>query len=331
MSELDLTNPEQFQQALAQAAELDEAGDTGEAEVVDAPVEEIAPEETPTESEEADDGIEDVVVTDKGKMVPYSRIKDMAAKLQSERDGRIQSDTQLRTFLDAMNAKEERERAPQRQEAAKQITNPFDKDTQPVEYLEMENKILAEEMKAIRQEMQREKQQQSTMTQAQQMLASAGAELNAAEANGIIPDANDRAKYLIDAKAAEISLFARNEQEFTQALDNDKLALIGAAKKQGKSIAEITKVLSDTMGYAPKAKAAPAIPPRTVSAIANNKAKSASVGNGASAQLNGSPTSIDAVMNKNGRGVSSADFHKMLKNLQRWNSTKKNYKLLANC
>lgn len=319
MSELDLTNPEQFQQALAQAAELDAAGDTGEAEVVDdvAP-EESTPEELPTESEDqADDVIDDVVVTEKGKMIPHSRVKEISAKAQEANERAIRAETQLRTILDAMNAKEERERAPQRQEAIEQITNPYDKDTQPVEYLEMENKILAQEMKAIRQEIQRERQQQSTMTQAQQMLASAGAELNQAEAAGIIPDANERAKYLIDAKAAEISLFARNEAEFTQALDNYKLALIGAAKKQGKSIAEVTKVLSDSLGYVPKAKAAPAIPPRTVSAIASNKAKSASVGNGASAQLNGAPTSIDAVMNKNGRGVSAADFHKMLKNLQR--------------
>lgn len=318
MSELDLTNPEQFQQALAQAAELDAAGDTAEPEIVDdvAP-EEPASEDAPTESEDqVDDVTEDVVVTDKGRMIPHSRVKEISAKAQEYNERAIRAETQLRTILDAMNAKEERERSPQRQEA--EITqNPYDKDTQPVEYLEMENKILAQEMRAIREEIQREKQQQSTMTQAQQMLASAGLELNRAEAEGIIPDANERAKYLIDAKALEISLFARNEEEFTQALDNYKLALIGAAKKQGKSIAEVTKALSDGMGYVPKAKAAPAIPPRTVSAIANNKAKSASVGNGASAQLNGSPTSIDAVMNKDGRGVSAAEFHKMLKNLQR--------------
>jgi hypothetical protein len=318
MSELDLTNPEQFQQALAEAAELDIAGDTGEPEIVDdVAVDESALEEAPTESEEADDGIEDVVVTDKGRMIPHSRVKEISLKAQEANNRAIVAETQLRTILDAMNAKEERERAPQQQQQQKLEANPYDKDSQPVEFLEYETHLLRQEIQAERAERQRERQQQSTMTQAQQMLASAGAELNAAEANGIIPDANDRAKYLIDAKAAEISLFARNEEEFTQALDNYKLALIGAAKRQGKSVAELTKHLSDTMGYAPKAKAAPAIPPRTVSAIANNKPKSASVGNGASAQLNGSPKNIDAVMNKNGRGVNAAEFHKMMQNLQR--------------
>lgn len=314
MTELDVTNPEQFQQALAEAAELDMGGGEGAVEEV---VEELpaAEEVAETATEESDDAIDDVVVTDRGKMIPYGRIKDMAAKLQAERDARIQSDTQLRTILDAMTAKEERERAPRQQQEIERIENPYDKDTQPVEYLEMENKILAQEMKAIRQEMQREKQQQSTMTQAQQMLASADAELNKAAADGVLPDANDRAAYVINAKAAEISLFARNEQEFTEAMNNYKLAVIGAAKKQGKSVAEITKVLSDSMGYAPKAKAAPTTPPRNVSAIAANKAKSASVSGSAPTQLNGAGSSIDAVMNKNGRGVNAAEFHKMMKNL----------------
>jgi hypothetical protein len=318
MSELDLTNPEQFQQALAEAAELDVAGDAGGESADDsAPTEEVTEEAAPVE-EAVDDSADDVdvVTTDKGKMIPYGRAKEMTTRAQEANDRAIRAETQLRTILDAMNAKEERERAPAKQEVEFRI-NPYDKDTQPVEFLEEETRQLRAEIQAERAERQRDRQQQSTMTQAQQMLASAGADLNKAEAEGVIPDANDRARYLIDAKAAEISLFARNEQEFTQALDNYKLALIGAAHKQGKSVAEVTKVLSDSMGYALKAKAAAsATPPRTISAIAANKAKSASVSNGAGAQLNGAPTNIDAVMNKNGRGVNPAEFHKMLKNLQ---------------
>lgn len=318
---VDLTNPQTFEAELAKLETEGDAEQVMEETAVDdstaAKDEDAAPEEQVTETEEA------VVVTDKGKMVPYSRVKEMAQKNQEERDARIKSDERLAMLMDAVQSKQQREVAPQQEQAAAKpsvdLTNPYDINVQPVEYLARDNEIKDARIKALENKYESDKEEAVRQNKIQSMFAKADKEVEEAALGGEISDAKERREYVLNSAKEMFKLFSQgSEERHRDMVRNFALSTIDNAKDLGITTAEMIKRLSDTFGYQPKAKAETPSPKttRNIDTIQANKGKSATLSSSASTELNGAPAGIKSALNKNGRGTNEEAFYKMMKQLE---------------
>jgi len=327
MSDLDLTNPEIFQQELEKAAQMEEtqeqaqeseAAETVEQETTEEVQEETAEEQTSEETEgESAEGDEEpeVQVTEKGKMVPYGALKAKTQAAQEANERAIQAETQLSMIMQALQAKQERESAPVKQEATN-LKNDYDPDIQPVEYLRREIEIRDAKMATFERELQGIKTGTAKQTQIQQVVSVVAQDLQKAVATGEDPHAKEAYDYLHHAKSREFSMIASNEAELGQMLDNYFMSFANTAIQGKKSPAKMYRQLADSLGYKPAGKQTTTAPKRDVAAIERNKGKSTSLNAGtASAELNGAPKDIKFAMNKNGKGTNEVLFQKLLQSI----------------
>lgn len=320
----DLTNPDVFQAELnkietdngATEANLEGEGQSSN-DTTPAPVSDdtINPGNDTIAASDEDD---DIIVTDKGKMVPYSAFKKKVASNQEANDRALQAETKLDLLVRTLEAKAQREAEPTKAAVTEpEMTNPYDINVQPVEYLAREVEIGKAENKALRDQFTNSQKQTQQQTTVQNMFASADADIANAVKSGAIPDADARSVYLLQTKAKEFGLFYP-QQQAQEAVRNFSLSLIGAAKDRGVSIAQHVKDLSDIAGYQPKTTTpvTKTTQARDVDVLGKNKAKSSTLNSTTSAELNGSPNTIKAALNKNGRGTNEDAFNRMLAQLQ---------------
>jgi len=319
-SKPDLTDSSIFEAELAKLEANDEPEDTAD---------EVA---KPTEDEEQEAPIQeqDTVaaqddedpIPNERNLVPYSALKQKTAKIHAAEARALQAETKLEMLIKALEAKNGRETeiTSKTDISLPDMTNPYDINVQPVEYLAREVEIAKEETKAIKAVYAQDKKITNEQRQIQNIFAQADADIASAVKSGSIPDADARAAYVLQSKAKEFSMFAENQEQTQEMVRNYSIALAARAKSQGKSIADAVKEISETMGYQPKAKEVIAKPngqTRDIDAIAKNKAKSSSLSaTGGNATLNGTPTTIKAALNKNGKGTNDEEFYRMLDGLK---------------
>lgn len=193
-----------------------------------------------------------------GQQQPQEQRTVPLAALQEERAERKRLRDELGQLRDQQNALVQRILASQQSQQQPQQPQIPDFATDPVGHLRAKNELLERQLQQVAGYIGQQDQQQQQMTQAQRAQQEVQNFLVADEARfrQQAPDYDAAAKFLQDSRAAEYrALGMQNPMEIQQALNQDVLAMVNIAQRNGTSVAEAAYNLAKARGY--KAAAAP--------------------------------------------------------------------------
>lgn len=186
------------------------------------------------------------------RMVPLAALQEERAERRRERDERQRLQQQQEALVQRILAAQQQPQ--QSQQAAPQIP---DFNTDPVGHLRATNEQLQRQLMEVTGYLQGQNQQQQQMTQQQAAQMQIQHRLAADEAvfRQQAPDYDAAASFLQQSRAAEYrALGMTNPMEIQQALNQDVMAMVGIAQRNGTSVAEAAYNLAKARGY----KSAPA-------------------------------------------------------------------------
>lgn len=188
-----------------------------------------------------------------GQQQPQEQRTVPLAALQEERAERKRLRDELGQLRDQQNALVQRilasQQQPQQQPQQPQIP---DFATDPVGHLRAKNELLERQLQQVAGYIGQQDQQQQQMTQAQRAQQEVQNFLVSDEARfrQQAPDYDAAAKFLQDSRAAEYrALGMQNPMEIQQALNQDVLAMVNIAQRNGTSVAEAAYNLAKARGY----------------------------------------------------------------------------------
>lgn len=254
---------------------------------------------------EDDGGVDEVTLTDKGKMVPLSVLnkKDEALK-QAQEEARLAREQalQYQAYMQGFQQQQQYQQQPE--------TNPFDKEYERENYLEWELAKTNKEIESLKQgynETQQTQQQQQAVQGAFNQAASILRNSTATH-----PDMADMYNHVV-AKERERALMNNGDpMQAEQAAEMQMLSYFIPGLQGKANLPETIKSLAMMYGYQPKRE--PTAP--DLEAIAKNKQKTSKVGGTTSAPITVGSTDIKKAKRKNGRGVDPQEFRKLLENIE---------------
>jgi hypothetical protein len=243
------------------------------------------------------------------RTVPLAALQEERAERRRLRDEVQQMRDQQAALMQRILAAQQQPQQPQEP----QIPVP-DYAADPVGHLRAQNEILARQMQQMAQHLAGQSQQQQQMTQQQVIQQQIQHRLAADEAafRQQAPDYDAAAAFLQQSRAAEYrALGMLNPMEIQQALNQDVMAMVNIAQRNGTSVAEAAYNLAKARGY--KAAQAPAAGAQGATQQQDAAAKLAAIAQGQqqAASLSGAgggaipPMSIEKLL-----AMSDADFAK---------------------
>lgn len=203
------------------------------------------------------------------RMVPLKALQEERAERKRLRDDMQRMQQQQEALIGRILGQQQ----PQQAEPAPQIPD-FAQD--PVGHLRAQNEMLARQLQQVTQHLNGQMQQSQQMTEQQQAQQRVQHFLASDEAKfrTQAPDYDAAAQFLQQSRAAEYrALGMSNPMEINQALQQDVIAMVNIAQRNGTSVAEAAYNLAKARGY----KAASSAPQQTA---ADSAAKLAAIQQG---------------------------------------------------
>ena len=184
------------------------------------------------------------------RTVPLAALQEERAERKRLRDDLQRMQQQQEALVQRILANQQQ---PAQQEPQVQIP---DYATDPVGHLRAQNEILARQMQQMASYLNGQHQQTEQMTQQQQVQQQVTNFLVTDEARfrQTAPDYDAAAQFLQQSRAAEYrALGMQNPMEIQQALQQDIMAMVNIAQRNGTSVAEAAYNLAKARGYKPAA------------------------------------------------------------------------------